>query len=270
MAKQIIRLKPVKPHYAIGLNYRKALAKLTRMMMKDISLAVLEAYNHHEEEITNIVGDATPVDFVAEVINRKFKWWQEFFNTKATNIAQIFIGHAEKNTMMQLKDSISDAPVDVVKELTVKFDQRSQRMLLANQSLIKENVDLITSIPADTKIKIQSAVNLAMQRGRDKAYLKEQLKDLGIKQSNRVELIARDQINKATSVLNASKQSDLGIKKNEWKHSTAGKTPRQSHIRANGKIYDIEKGCYIDGEYIYPGQLINCRCYSTPILELDL
>jgi hypothetical protein len=61
---------------------------------------------------------------------------------------------------------------------------------------------------------------------------------------------------------------DLGFTKAKWKHSTASKEPRQSHLKANNKVYNIEEGCYIDGEYIQPAEKINCNCYSVPIIEI--
>jgi uncharacterized protein with gpF-like domain len=84
--------------------------------------------------------------------------------------------------------------------------------------------------------------------------------------ANRAVLIARDQTNKATAVITRTRQIELGLKEALWVHSGGGKTPRPSHMRANGERYKIAEGCVIDGVPIQPGELINCRCVSRPIL----
>jgi hypothetical protein len=38
-------------------------------------------------------------------------------------------------------------------------------------------------------------------------------------------------------------------------------------VKANGKKYDIAKGMYLDGEWLQPGQAVNCRCLAKPIIH---
>ena len=38
-------------------------------------------------------------------------------------------------------------------------------------------------------------------------------------------------------------------------------------MEADGRLFDISKGCLIDGEYIFPGELINCACSFAPVIE---
>jgi len=102
--------------------------------------------------------------------------------------------------------------------------------------------------------------------GRDLQTMVSEIKDLYPAAANRAVLIARDQSNKANAVVNRARQLDLGITRAKWMHSHGGKEPRKDHLAADGKEYDIAKGCLISGEYIQPGQMINCRCTSRPIL----
>ena len=44
--------------------------------------------------------------------------------------------------------------------------------------------------------------------------------------------------------------------------------PRPDHVAANGKRYKIAEGCLISGEHIQPGEDINCRCTSRPVLPI--
>ena len=89
--------------------------------------------------------------------------------------------------------------------------------------------------------------------------------------SQSAEFIARDQANKAHAVIERAKRQELGITKAIWLHSHAGKKPRPSHLAANSKEFDVSKGMYLDGEWVQPGELINCRCCSKSIIEgIDL
>ena len=51
-------------------------------------------------------------------------------------------------------------------------------------------------------------------------------------------------------------------------HSHAGKKPRPSHVRMNGKTYDVKQGMWdsAEGRYVFPGELINCRCTSRSVI----
>src|SRR5205085_12109859 len=84
----------------------------------------------------------------------------------------------------------------------------------------------------------------------------------------RAALIARDQNNKVSGALHRVRQLELGIEKAIWIHSGGGKHPRPTHVRNNGKQYDVAKGWYDPAEkkFVMPGELINCRCVSRPVI----
>jgi SPP1 gp7 family putative phage head morphogenesis protein len=106
----------------------------------------------------------------------------------------------------------------------------------------------------------------SVARGRDLSYLTDELqKRYGITR-RRAALIARDQNNKATSVMQAARQQSLGITQGIWKHSHAGKEPRPSHVKADGKVFELSKGMYLDGKWVMPGEEINCRCTWSPVI----
>lgn len=97
-------------------------------------------------------------------------------------------------------------------------------------------------------------------RGRDLKTLTDELeKRYGITR-RRAALIARDQNNKATSVMQSARQRSVGITEGIWRHSRAGKTWRPSHVKANGKRFDLRKGMFLDGKWVLPGEEINCKC----------
>ena len=198
-------------------------------------------------------------------MQKKYFKWQDIFNKLSKKYAIKFVDDVDTSVTKQLKSSFEEIP----QLLVVPFSKHNQQVLMAQQDKIKQNVNLITGITDKTmKEQIQIAVTEALLRGRDVRYLEKRLLEIGIKTENRVKLIARDQINNATSVINHARQDELGITKNKWVYTYESKEP-ESHKKANGKVYDINKGCEIDGEYIYPGEKSNCSCISAPVFEFD-
>ena len=136
----------------------------------------------------------------------------------------------------------------------------------ALQATIAENVGLIRSIPEKYFTEVEGLVMRSVARGRDLSYLTDELqKRYGITR-RRAALIARDQNNKATSVMQAARQQSLGITQGVWRHSHAGKEPRPSHVKADGKVFELSKGMYLDGKWVMPGEEINCRCTWSPVI----
>lgn len=135
------------------------------------------------------------------------------------------------------------------------------------QSGIAENVGLIKSIPRQFHEQTQGAVNRNVAVGGNAKKLVEELSKMSDKSAKRIKLIANDQIAKATALLDQQKAVELEFTKGKWQKSIAGKTHRVTHAEADGKEFDIKKGCLIEGEYIMPRWKINCKCSYKLILK---
>jgi uncharacterized protein with gpF-like domain len=109
----------------------------------------------------------------------------------------------------------------------------------------------------------------SVARGRDLGTLTAELEKRYDLSHKRAAFIARDQNNKATSIMSHVRQRELGIRKARWVHSGAGKHPRPGHVKASKDklVYEVTKGAYIDNAWIFPGELPNCRCIGRPIIE---
>ena len=262
---KLIELTPIKQNWAISNQYRIKLMKLTHAMLKDILLTINEKYEENESVIESILQDSNVTNILYNKIQFKFKFWNKKFKTIATKFAMQFVDEVDADVTRKLNASFTK-----VKDfMVVKFSETDKKLLIAKESIIKQNVDLITNIPQKCQEQITFDVTEAISRGRDHKYLEQQLRKTGEFTERRVKLISRDQIDKATSVINHARQVQLGITKNKWVYTNISKEPRQSHKHANGKIYEIEKGCENDGKFIYPGELINCKCISAPVIEFD-
>lgn len=200
-----------------------------------------------------VAMDASPAVMMRNAMQKLAKRWTRRFDDMAQKLADRFANDAMKNADASLARAFKDAG------FTVEFKMTSQ-MNNALQATIAENVGLIRSIPEKYFTEVEGLVMRSVARGRDLSYLTDELqKRYGITR-RRAAFISRDQNNKATSVVQSARQQALGITQGIWKHSHAGKKPRQSHVKANGRLFDLSEGMLIDGEHIMPGELPNCRC----------
>ena len=265
-----IKIAGIEPNFAIANNYRAKLFKMVKAMLKNVIDAVMQDYKKNQNQFMAIVGDSA-IDNLYNLITLKMGYWEMLFKIESPKLATNFVNKVNKNINYQFMRNA--APIktsfpDLYAKFKINISKDTKSLLLSKEAAIKDNVALITNMTQDASKKIHSAVMEASSRGRDAKYLRAELMKIDNMTKNRAKLIANDQLGKVTNVLDTAKQVNLGINENVWHHSRAGKEPRKSHVEANGKIFKLDKGCLIDGEYIYPGQKINCRCYSAPIIKL--
>jgi len=252
-------LKPLHPNVGVEMAYRAELYKLIDAMHKSISYWVKKKYKANEPKIA--FDESTPASALRIAINKLVRRWQSRFDKAASQLADYFAEDVEDRTDARMKRILKDGG------FTVKFTMTSAMKDIA-KATVNQNVSLIKSIPQQYLRNVEGLVMRSVQAGRDLGPLAKDLeKQYGVTK-RRAALIARDQNNKATSAFQRARQQELGITKAVWMHSHAGKEPRPTHVKMDGKTYDINKGMWDSavGEYIFPGQLINCRCTSRSVV----
>jgi uncharacterized protein with gpF-like domain len=256
MNRKPIDLKAARPNLGVAANYQRQLDSFIDQMHKSILYWVTAAYRANTPEIAQ---DASPAVEMQKVMTKLARRWTKAFNGAAKEIAALFADKAMGGTDANMKAILKRAG------FTVPF-KRTAAVNDAYQSVIFENVGLIKSIASEHLSDVQGLVMRSVQAGRDLGPLRDDLvKRYGVTKK-RAALIARDQNNKATSVMDRARMLSLGITQAKWVHSGGGVHPRPSHVNADGEIFDVAKGCLIDGEYIQPGELINCRCVKRAII----
>lgn len=141
-----------------------------------------------------------------------------------------------KNADTSLATAFKDAG------FTVEFKMTSQ-MNNALQATIAENVGLIRSIPEKYFTEVEGLVMRSVARGRDLSYLTDELqKRYGITR-RRAAFIAEIKITRPPPVVQSARQQALGITQGIWKHSHAGKKPRQSHVKLMAGCSTSRKEC---------------------------
>jgi uncharacterized protein with gpF-like domain len=251
-------LPAVRPNCGLEALYRKKLKKLIDEMHCSVIYWLRAEYKQHEGEL---VFDASPVVELRKALRLLSRRWQKRFNEASHKLAKYFAQSASQRTDKQLQSILGKAGFTVEFKLT----QAQQNVLKAT---VAANVALIKSIPQKYLHDVEQKVMVAVQQGGKLGDLTKSLQATYGVTKRRAALIARDQNNKATSALQRQRQIELNISQAIWLHSLGGKHPRKTHIANDGKRYDVGKGWYDPDEkkFIFPGQLINCRCTSRSVI----
>lgn len=210
------------------------------------------------------IGFAQDADRITALERAMAKWatkWQSSFNRMSLNLAARFSGRAQRATEQSMAAAFKRAG------FTIEF-RPTRASVQAYKAVAAENVGLIKSIPSQYLTDVQSQVWASVKAGADMSTLASSLRESYGVATRRAQLIARDQNNKAKAVIENVRRQQLGIREAIWQHSHAGKVPRPTHVKMNGNTYDLDKGMYDPHEkkYVYPGQLVNCRCTSRAII----
>jgi SPP1 gp7 family putative phage head morphogenesis protein len=250
--------RAVKPNSGVEARYRKQLDALIKEMGASVAEGVREQYRKDGPEMAQ---DASPSKLMQQMLKNLGKRWIKRFDDMSAKIADGFANGTFKAHDSAFKAALADAG------WTVQFEMTPVTRDILNAS-ISENVALIKSIPQQYLGRVEGIVMRSFVQGRDLSTMSTDLqKEFGVTK-RRAALIARDQSNKLTAAATRARRMELGITEAEWLHSHAGKEPRPDHVAADGKRFNIDTGCLISGEYLQPGQLINCRCSSRSILPI--
>lgn len=132
-------------------------------------------------------------------------------------------------------------------------------------AVIGENVALIRSLDDQMRNGISGATFRALQNRTTGRDLAREIRGIAGAGQRRAELIASDQLQKLTGLLDEQRQRQAGIDKFEWAHS--GKAnPREIHKARDGKVY-----AWTDpvAKTDPPGRAIRCGCRARAVLEID-
>lgn len=258
-----IVLKPVHPNAGLTAAYQKRLDAMIEAMQRSLVYWVTAAYNAKPPEGLAQDGkyDGSPAMVMRRTMKRLAATWQKKFDEAAPELADYFSKAFADRSDKALAATLRKGGFSV----KFKMTQSANDVI---QAEIGQNIALITNIAEKHLSAVEGMVLRSVAAGRDIGNLTKNLeKELGITK-RRAGLIAHHQNNLATAAMQRVRYQELGIKEAIWCHSHSGKTPRPSHVKAGAdKLrYDTQKGAYIDGEYILPGQLINCHCFQKPII----
>lgn len=254
--KKILSLPDFKPNKGIELWYRKKLQGIVKEINRDIRSQLLDLYKTEKRYAMDGI-----LDWVGHAVDVMAQKWSDKLLDLGESIAKDMFKKNLSNHGREFKKALRKHGFTVNLQMT-DYTRKAARDSIAM------NTALIRSIGNQYLEKVQLHVWEAVGSGLDAGTLAKNLKhDFGVA-SRRANNIARDQISKVNTVIEHARREEIGIEEAIWIHSGGGKEPRQSHIKANGKKYKVSEGLKVDGEYLYPGQAINCRCTSRAVLPL--
>lgn len=144
---------------------------------------------------------------------------------------------------------------------------KQQRILEQLESMwIRENLDLISSIEAETlrKLRWELSQRIVETAGDEslKTALTEYIENQARIESNRAVLIASDQVGKLNGRLMQYEQQRAGITHYRWETMQDSRV-RPSHRERQGEIFAWAEPPS-DG---HPGEAIRCRCVADPVYD---
>lgn len=199
-------------------------------------------------------------DGLQAALSRLFRYWLARLEKVAPEIASVFLDQSMHHTDRAFQSILRDAG------FTVRF-RHTESTRQALDIALGGNVGLIRSIGQQYLNRVESTVWRSVNAGYDVATLSKELRKAFGVSERRAAFIARDQTNKAKATIEKARRLELGITEAIWLHSHAGKTPRPSHVAADGKRFKVEEGMFLDGKWVQPGEEINCRCHSRAIIK---
>ncbi|MGF6444383.1 phage minor head protein [Paraburkholderia youngii] len=266
-----VELRTIRPNAGVSARYQKELDKWVSAMHKSLIYWIAAQYRANPPPL--LAQDANPGTIregsgaaaMRRMLDRLATRWAKEFEDAADRLARYFVDRAAGTTDLQMRDALKAVG------FTVRF-KTTDGVRNAMQTAIGENVGLIRSIGEKHLSDVRGIVMRGMQQGRDLAYITDELtRRYGVTR-RRAAFIARDQANKATGAVKNARALELGITQERWRHSGAGKHPRESHVAASrddggkGRLFDVAKGCLIDGKYIWPGSEPGCRCTGKLVI----
>lgn len=216
-------------------------------------------------------GDGMPeVDEVTPaVIGNQFDFVREVSgsaledNTEAIEQAAMNTGEqVSKFSYNQVRQAIG---IDI-KEVLPGVESLVENWVKGNVSLIK----LSNLAPGDTHgntvADIESILSESYLNGEAVDTVKAKLKGRFDFNTSRAQLIARNEIGNLNSDVTKTRLTNAGIRRAEWS-TTRDEVARKSHLKADGKEFDLMVGLMVDGEEVLPGGPIQCRCTMVPIVD---
>lgn len=253
--------------------YRDELDSIIRAMTDDYHAELSDAFKKRTVK-AYYTADASVTSIMQRTLKRLKTKWSEAFTKFAAKHALMFADRGQTYAEFSSKHSLKalgiadprDAKTTVIRDIV--------------QASVAENVALITNIQQDYAKDIEGNVFRSLASNDPEQGTQAVMKDLmerGQMTKRRAATIARDQNSKLYTNLNAARMEANGVSKFRWKHSSAGKTQRRSHVERETQDVGYGPGIFrLDSPELWmgakadqglPGEAINCRCRMVPIIE---
>lgn len=255
------------PSAPIRIWYQGRMYDIIEAMVDDYKEQVGKALqNENVKEV--FATDAAANSTFQKVLDRLSRKWTDIFSGFAKTASKEFVDKSEEYSKISSVFSMNTLGIEQPK---ISYQKNIQNTLSA---AVDYNHTLITNIQADVHEKIYTAVMLSLTSPNPKEQgqsgIENALREIGGFAKGRAKLIAEDQTSKLYSALADERLAENGVEEFEWMHSSAGKTPRQTHLARDGIIYKLDDPRFWEGpksDQGPPGWAIHCRCRRRPVIR---
>jgi len=252
-------LAAVRPNVGLEAAYRRALDTLVGEMHASLVRFLSAQYRRRPP----VMAQDSPASDMAAAMRILRRRWESRFDEASDRLATHYSRAIARRSDANLRSILKRAGIAVEFKMT-------PAMTDVMHATIGEQVSLIRSIASEHLTQVEGLVMRSVQQGGDLATLTRQLQHRYAVTRHRAALIARDQNSKAVAAMTRARQEELGITEAVWLHSRGGREPRPTHLANDGEKFVVSEGWFDPDpkvrQRIWPGQLINCRCVSKPIV----
>jgi SPP1 gp7 family putative phage head morphogenesis protein len=255
-------LKPIRPDRLAERDYLLNLKKLVNEIKREVEQELIPIIENtpflggSDSSAHDAISAGQIVAKIAELA-RRFKVKAGMATTMATNVANRVKDAVDNRLRSELVKSVS---IDISPIL-----KHNNQLTPEIQRAVRENVDLITTIPEQYFGKLQDKIIDAISNGQRHEALKNIIYQVGEITDRRARIIARDQVSKMNSSFNRIRQTSLGITTYKWSTSNDERV-RPDHAEKEGLIFKWDDPPSDTGN---PGEDIMCRCVAIPVFNLD-
>lgn len=249
------RMKPV------SRAYFKDLDRLNRALFRDIDKQIVSKiprWTREEAELN--ASDAVDDELAFLIAQLKEQYSSPQILLEYQDAARKAERRTSTQSKVQTRRELNKLGIDIFKE-TPQLGRLSRRF-------VRTNTALITSIPQQALTNVERIIEDGVQSGTRARDLARQITGLTqgtelSKTRNRSALIARDQTLTHSAQLSRARQRSSGITKFIWRTVGDGRV-RDLHEDRDGVEYTWADGA--GAQDTYPGDGVQCRCSSEPIL----
>ena len=271
---------PLQTNVSVLAKYKKRLKKLVRAMTKETSKRLTSFFkkgyvdDYFESQETSdenqnvaVMDDKSPSSQSRIMLNKLRRKYEKLLKEMGEVYAKSMLDEVNRDSESRVSVSFNQLSDGVSQNVKIKSPAISEEL----KAHLAWNVSLIKDISSQYFNQIQGLVTRSISQGGAFDISKELIKYDGITKK-RAGRIAEDQTRKAFNNLNEQRFKEAGLNKFRWNHSSAGQTPRPLHLELDGNVYSFDDLPIVDeitGRRGIPGQEPLCRCYMTPVIELD-
>ena len=183
--------------------------------------------------------------------------WRELGAKMAERLKTLYtrdaVAIAIRDLSLEGAKLITSIPLDI--DVEVETDEQAAAMTGTRQEALREYI----------AVEVETAAQAAAMTGTRHEALREYIASRGGVAQSRAELIARTEVSRQTTILTQTRAVSIGSEGYIWRTADDGRV-RPSHAAMNGQFVKWSEPPTLDGLTGHAGALPNCRCYPEPVV----